>query len=113
MTSLFEKPDVRQLLEQTDSPTVGDDLTEPNDVAAMTPLWTSDIDVQAMLPTTTPGSLRVRWQHRYGNWLAASDVIVVTGVVATAHILRFGNVTSGSLCGQGRPTKFSPSPSPR
>ena len=34
MTSLFEKPDVRQLLEQTDSPTVGDALTEPNDVAA-------------------------------------------------------------------------------
>jgi exopolysaccharide biosynthesis polyprenyl glycosylphosphotransferase len=121
VTSLFEKPDVRQLLEQKDSPTVGDALTEPNDVAAgdsristrpgsqrtagasiteiaaMTPLRTSDIDVQAMLPTTTPGSLRVRWQHRYGNWLAASDVIVVTGVVATAHILRFGNVTSGSL----------------
>jgi hypothetical protein len=91
VTSLFEKPDVRQLLEQTDSPTVGGALTEPNnfaagdsristrpdsqrtagasitEIATMTPLRTSDIDVQAMLPTTTPGSLRVRWQHRYGN----------------------------------------------
>ena len=124
MTSLFKKPDTRQLSEQTDLPTFGDALIEPNEiavgdsrrssrprsqrstteasiagVAAMTPLRTFDSDTQATLPTTAPGSIRARWQERYGNWLAASDVIVVTGVVAAAHILRFGNVTSGSLWG--------------
>ncbi|WP_267887836.1 exopolysaccharide biosynthesis polyprenyl glycosylphosphotransferase [Mycolicibacter sinensis] len=42
-------------------------------------------------------SLRARWQHRYGNWLLVSDGIVVSVVVVAAHILRFGNMTSGSL----------------
>jgi exopolysaccharide biosynthesis polyprenyl glycosylphosphotransferase len=42
-------------------------------------------------------SLRARWQHRYGNWLLLSDGIVVSVVVVAAHILRFGNMTSGSL----------------
>jgi len=122
VTSLFEKPDTRQPSAQTDQPTVGDALIEPNEmavgdsrvstrprsqrctteasiagVAAVTPLRTLDIDAQATVSTTAPGSIRARWQERYGKWLAASDVIVVTGVVAAAHILRFGNVTSGRL----------------
>jgi exopolysaccharide biosynthesis polyprenyl glycosylphosphotransferase len=63
------------------------------EVAAITPLRSSDFDALATLPK----SLRAQWQQRYGNWLAASDVIVVTGVVGAAHILRFGNVRSGSL----------------
>ena len=63
------------------------------EAAAVTSLPTPDFDA---LPTI-PGSLRARWQQRYSNWLAASDVIVVSGVVAAAQILRFGNVTSGSL----------------
>ena len=65
-------------------------------MAAITPLRAPDFDALATL-LTIPGSLRARWQQRYGNWLAASDVIVVIGVVAAAQILRFGNVTSGSL----------------
>ena len=78
MTSLFQKPDGPQLLGRSDSLTVG------------------DADALATL-LKIPGSLRARWQDRYGIWLAASDVVVVSGVVAVAHILRFGNVTSGSL----------------
>jgi exopolysaccharide biosynthesis polyprenyl glycosylphosphotransferase len=70
--------------------TAGAGLAE---AAAITSLPTPDFDV---LPTI-PGSLRARWQQRYSNWLAASDVVVVAGVVGAAHILRFGNVTSGSL----------------
>nr|WP_231989745.1 sugar transferase [Mycobacterium sp. 852002-51057_SCH5723018] len=62
----------------------------------MTPLQTSGFKAPTALPAI-PKSLRARWQQGYGNWLAASDIIVVTGVVAAAHILRFGNVTSGSL----------------
>ncbi|HSS26135.1 MAG TPA: sugar transferase [Mycobacterium sp.] len=118
MTSLYEKPDTPQLLQRTDFPIVGnalvkrqdisagDSLTSPlpgserctagprtAEVAAITPLRQSDFDALATLPK----SLRARWQQRYSNWLAASDVIVVTGVVAAAHILRFGNVTSASL----------------
>lgn len=120
MTSLFAKPDTRQLLEQTDSPSVGEALTDANEVgagdsqissrprsqrtaaasvtemAAVTPLQTSGFKAPTALPAI-PKSLRARWQQGYGNWLAASDIIVVTGVVAAAHILRFGNVTSGSL----------------
>lgn len=53
-------------------------------------------DTIAMLPAT-PRSLRARWQHRYGDWLLASDVSVLTGVVAVAQIVRFGTVTNGSL----------------
>src|SRR5258705_3697137 len=118
MTSLYQEPETPQLPQRTDSPIVGnallerggisagDSLTSPlpgserrtagprtAEVAAITPLRSSDFDALATLPK----SLRARWQQRYGNWLAASDVIVVTGVVAAAHILRFGNVTSGSL----------------
>ena len=120
MTSLFQKPDTPQLLQRTDSPTVGHALVELEDVAvgdsrtlncqdslgttgasvaevaAITPLGSSDPDALATL-LKIPGSLRARWQQRYGSWLAVSDVIVVSGVVAAAHILRFGNVTSGSL----------------
>ena len=121
MTSLFQTPDTPELLRRTDSPVVGDALvrrmdvgagdsrtsTRPGslrrtagasvaEVAAITSLRAPDFDAPATLPTT-PGSLRARWQQRYGNWLAASDVIVVIGVVAAAQILRFGNVTSGSL----------------
>ena len=116
MTSLDEK--TPQLLQRTDFPIVGNALVEREDisagdsltsplpgserctaeprtaeVAAITPLRQSDVDALATLPK----SLRARWQQRYGNWLAASDVIVVAGVVAAAHILRFGSVTSASL----------------
>ncbi|MCW2660320.1 MAG: Undecaprenyl-phosphate galactosephosphotransferase [Mycobacterium sp.] len=118
MTSLFQTPDTPKLLRRTDSPVVGDALvglkdvgagdsrtsTRPGwlrrtagasvaEVAAITSLRTPDFDALATLPK----SLRARWQQRYGNWLVASDVMVVSGVVAAAQILRFGNVTSGSL----------------
>jgi Bacterial sugar transferase/CoA-binding domain len=118
MTSLDEKPETPQLLQRTDFPSVGnalveregisagDSLTSPlpgskrctagprtAEVAAITPLRQSDFDALAALPK----SLRARWQQRYGNWLLVSDVIVVCGVVAAAHLLRFGIVTSGSL----------------
>ncbi|OBH21172.1 sugar transferase [Mycolicibacter terrae] len=53
-------------------------------------------DPIATLPAT-PRSLRARWQHRYADWLLASDVSVLSGVVALAQIVRFGTVTSGSL----------------
>jgi exopolysaccharide biosynthesis polyprenyl glycosylphosphotransferase len=69
-----------------------------DEMAAIIPLPTTELDAAAAA-IESPNSLRARWQQRYGNWLAASDVIVVTGVVAAAHILRFGNVTSGSLSG--------------
>ena len=80
MTFLSQKSDVPQLLGRSGSSVVGD----------------ADADALAAL-LRVPGSLRARWQVRYGVWLAASDVVVVSGVVAVAHILRFGNVTSGSL----------------
>jgi len=121
VTSIFQKPDTPELLQHSDSPTVGNALVELKDVAAgdsrtlnrpgsqrstpeagiaeaaaITSFATSDSDALATL-LKIPGSLRARWQERYGMWLAASDVIVVSGVVAVAHILRFGNVTSGSL----------------
>lgn len=120
MTSLFQQPDTSELLQRSDSPTVGNALIELKDVgagdsrtstrpgslrrtagaslaeaAAITSLATPDSDALAAL-LRIPGALRARWQQRYGTWLAASDVIVVIGVVAAAHILRFGNVTSGS-----------------
>ena len=118
MTSLFQTPDTPELLRRTDSPVVGDALVGLKDVgagdsrtssrpswlrrtagasvaevAAITSLRTPDFDALATLPK----SLRARWQQRYGNWLVASDVMVVSSVVAAAQILRFGNVTSGSL----------------
>ena len=118
MTSLYREPETPQLLQRTDSPIVGNGLVERVDIsagdsltsplpgserrtagphtaelAAITPLRTSDFDALATLPK----SLRARWQQSYGNWLVASDGIVVGGVVAMAHILRFGNVTRGSL----------------
>jgi exopolysaccharide biosynthesis polyprenyl glycosylphosphotransferase len=121
VTSLFQQPDTSELLQRSDSPTVGNALVELKDVAVgdsrtltspdsprrttrasvaaatvVTSLPTHDSDALATL-VKIPGSLRARWQQRYGTWLAASDVIVVSGVVAAAHILRFGNVTSGSL----------------
>jgi exopolysaccharide biosynthesis polyprenyl glycosylphosphotransferase len=121
VTSLFQQPDTSELLQRSDSPTVGNALVELKDVTVgdsrtltspdsprrttrasvagatvVTSLPTHDSDALATL-VKVPGSLRARWQQRYGTWLAASDVIVVSGVVAAAHILRFGNVTSGSL----------------
>jgi exopolysaccharide biosynthesis polyprenyl glycosylphosphotransferase len=121
MTSLYQEPEAPQLLQRTDSPIVGDGLVERDDIsagdsltsprpgserctagprtaeaAAITLLATPDSDALAAL-LRIPGALRARWQQRYGTWLAASDVIVVGGVVAVAHILRFGNVTRASL----------------
>jgi exopolysaccharide biosynthesis polyprenyl glycosylphosphotransferase len=118
VTPRSQTPDTRQLLQRTDSPMIGNALVELKDVdagdsltstrphsqrctavasiaeaAALTSLPTPDFDA---VPTI-PGPLRARWQQRYSNWLAASDAIVVSGVVAAAHILRFGNVTRGSL----------------
>ena len=68
-------------------------------MAAITPPRSADFDALATLPK----SLRAQWQQRYGNWLVVTDLIVVSGVVAIAHMLRFGNVTRGSLwagCGE-------------
>jgi exopolysaccharide biosynthesis polyprenyl glycosylphosphotransferase len=121
MTSLYQEPETAQLLQRTDSPIVGNGLVERDvisagdsltshrpgserctagprtaEAAAITPLATPDSDALAAL-LRIPGALRARWQQRYGTWLAASDVIVVGGVVAVAHILRFGNVTRASL----------------
>ena len=118
MTPHSQTPDTRHLLQRTDSPMVGNALTELKYVdaadslastrprshrytavassagaATITSLPTPDFDA---LPTIR-GSLRARWQQRYSNWLAASDVIVLSSVVAAAHILRFGKVTRGSL----------------
>src|SRR5277367_807837 len=118
MTSLYREPETPELLQRNDSLIVGNALVEREDIsagdsltsplpgserctagprtaelAAITPLRSSDFDALATLPK----SLRARWQQRYANWLVASDVIVVSGVVAMAHILRFGNVTRGSL----------------
>ena len=128
MTPPTQTSDTRQLSQRTDSPMVGNAIVEFKDVvagdslvssrshtsarpgssgctaetaigelASNTPLLTPDSDALVTLPK----SLRARWQRRYGNWLAASDVIVVTGVVGAAHILRFGNVTRGSLWAAG------------
>ncbi len=112
MTPRSQTPDTLRLLEPTDSPMVGNALVVSKDVgvgslrrtvgaslaeaAAITSLATPDSDALGA-QLTIPGALRARWQQRYGTWLAASDVIVVIGVVAAAHILRFGTVTSGSL----------------
>ena len=122
MTLRSETPKTRQLLQRTDSSMVGQcasgaqkyvragDLrtsTRPgsqrcsaaasiSEMAPIPSLRTPDFDARATLPTIPP-SLRARWQQRYGNWLAASDAIVISGVVATAQVLRFGNVTRGSL----------------
>ena len=121
MTSLFQTTDTPELLRRTDSPVISDALVRRKDVGAgdsrtstrpgslrrtagaslaeataITSLATPDSDALAAL-LTIPGALRARWQQRYGTWLAASDVIVVIGVVTAAHLLRFGNVTSGSL----------------
>jgi len=121
VTSLFQTTDTPELLRRTDSPVISDALVRRKDVGAgdsrtstrpgslrrtagaslaeataITSLATPDSDALAAL-LTIPGALRARWQQRYGTWLAASDVIVVIGVVTAAHLLRFGNVTSGSL----------------
>lgn len=118
MTSLYKDPETPRLLQRTDAPIVGNAILErevfsaqgsltaavpapesctggPNtaQVAPVTPLRPSDVDALATLPQ----SLRARWQQRYGNWLVVSDVVVVAGVVAMAHILRFGNMTNVSL----------------
>ena len=105
----IDSPIVSNGLVEREDVSAGDSLTSPlpgserrtagprtAEVAAITPLGSSDPDALATL-LKIPGSLRARWQQRYGSWLAVSDVIVVSGVVAAAHILRFGNVTSGSL----------------
>jgi exopolysaccharide biosynthesis polyprenyl glycosylphosphotransferase len=122
VTSLFQQPDTPQLLQRIDSPMVGDVLVERAEVAAgdsypsMPPRSQRGTATEAIIaepaaitssltpaddaPATLPkihGSLRARWQQHYGNWLAASDGIVVSGVVAAAQIVRFGNVRNGSL----------------
>ncbi len=121
MTSLFQTPETPELLQRNDSPVVSDALARREDsgaenfrtptrpassrraagasvveVAAITSLRAPDFDVSTTVPTA-PRSSRAKWQQRYGNWLATSDVIVVVGVVAAAQILRFGNVTNGNL----------------
>ena len=68
------------------------------EIGAITPLRTAEFDTVPML-TELGRSARVAWQKRYCTWLLVTDVIVVIGVVAAAQILRFGNVTSGSLSG--------------
>ncbi len=118
MTSLFQTPETPELLQQNDSPIVRSALAERKDVAAAnthTPTRPGSqrsiakpgiavADTITSLPTlhfdappTIPRSLRARWQQRYANWLAASDAVVVSAVVATAQIVRFGSVTSGNL----------------
>ena len=118
MTFLYQEPETPRLLQRPDSLIVrhglveredisaGDSLTLPlpgserraagpgtSEVAAITPLRSADFDALAALPK----SLRAQWQQRYGDWLVATDVIVVSGVVAIAHMLRFGNVTCESV----------------
>lgn len=104
MTSLFETPDTRQLLEQTDSPVADSDLAELKEVelkdfgadsttAVATAVARSDVDELATLPR----SLRARWQQRYRKWLVASDFAVVSVVVVMAQFLRFGHGTHASL----------------
>lgn len=68
------------------------------DVAEVTalPLSAPASDTVALLPAAER-SLHARWQHRYGNWLLASDVAVLSAVVAVAQIVRFGTVSNGSL----------------
>jgi exopolysaccharide biosynthesis polyprenyl glycosylphosphotransferase len=121
VTPRSQTPDTRQLLQRVDSPTVGGALVDPKLVgagdsqtsnrlgsarrtagasvvgtAAVATLRTPEFDELTTLPTV-PRSLRAQWQKRYGTWLLVSDVIVVIAVVAAAQILRFGNVTNGSL----------------
>lgn len=121
MTSLFEKPEAPQRLQRGDSARVGNMLVEPGEIAtgdsypstlprsrcdaagaiiaepaASTSLRPPADDALATLPEIH-GSLCGHWRQRYSNWLAASDAVVVTGVVAVAQIARFGNVTNGSL----------------
>lgn len=64
--------------------------------AAITALRTIVFDAPAASPTL-PRPVHPRWQQRYGNWLLISDVVVVSCVVVAAQVLRFGNVTRGSL----------------
>lgn len=121
MTLHYQAPGVCELLRRTDAPLAADAVLGRSDVdvaasqsaissgppwftpgaddaagAAVTALRLRDFDGLAKLPTV-PGPLRARWQQRYGRWLLISDGVVVSGVVAAAHILRFGNVTGGSL----------------
>jgi exopolysaccharide biosynthesis polyprenyl glycosylphosphotransferase len=109
VTSLFEASDTRQLFDRTEVDTRTSRTTDESRApqrsaetrtaqiaAADSPLRVANFDMLATLPTI-PGSLRAHWRRRYGNWLLLSDAIVVSVVVATAQILRFGNVTSGSL----------------
>lgn len=120
MTLRSETPNTRQLLQRADSALVGNASAKPEEFRAgdlstsarppsqrcsaeasigemaSIPLRTVEFGATATLPTI-PQSLRAQWQQRYGNWLAASDAIVISSVVATAQILRFGNVTRGSL----------------
>lgn len=126
MTSLFETPDTRQLLQQNDSPVVGDDLVgltnvvELNDVIELKEVELKDfgadnataavasaprVDVDEL--ATLPKSLRARWQQRYGRWLVASDFAVVSVVVVMAQILRFGHGAHASLRTAYTPIAYS------
>lgn len=96
MTSLYQERDSDRLVGLTDPApdrrgrTVDGAVSEQSAVAAPAK---SDFDARASLAK----SPRAQWQQRYGNWLVASDVLVVSAVVAIAQILRFGNVTAGGL----------------
>ena len=125
MTSLFETPDTRRLLQQNDSALLGDALVEFEDfdveassiaarlpsvryatetnVAAVASLPAADIDKLATQPT----SLRAQWQQRYRNWLVASDFAVVSVVVVMAQILRFGHGAHASLRTGYTPVAYS------
>jgi exopolysaccharide biosynthesis polyprenyl glycosylphosphotransferase len=125
VTSLFETPDTRRLLQQNDSALLGDALVEFEDfdaeasgtaarlpspryttatnVPAVASLPAADIDKLATLPT----SLRAQWQQRYRNWLVASDFAVVSVVVVMAQILRFGHGAHASLRTGYTPVAYS------
>lgn len=95
LTSVYQKPG-SGLVARTDSiqraPVGGGGVG-----ASGTNAMSHSLEAASGTSATRPKSLRAQWQQRYGNWLVASDVLVVSAVVAIAQILRFGNVTAGSL----------------
>jgi exopolysaccharide biosynthesis polyprenyl glycosylphosphotransferase len=115
VTSLFETPDTRRLLQQNEfedfeaeASSAAARLPSPRyttktNVPAVTSLATADIDKLA----TFPKSLRAQWQQRYRNWLVASDFAVVSVVVVMAQILRFGHGAHASLRTGYTPVAYS------